>query len=330
MRAEVQPPAISNVSQSSIPSLLELPSLPELNVENTENKDQADMFAAKSRITEALFAASPGSVQMAGLENTRPWNVRLLEPYVRVEEYGDLKNTSIRINEREIISPDVISLEKLISPVDGKEYLLSATVFWNDLESGWTMTKDWLPEDPSADKYGEVNPDGSVSLFVFLDDDTEDIFERRTDKLGELSGVSMNFRGANGYKVREIIEEIAELCSLREPLQTGRWFWRRPNGIPDSDMKRLKNFVDGGLVRWHELSEWNGFPLIDGSGVTWNGVLLSLQLTAGKENSEHILKILEPLSQNSEFSFNTVEEGRILKITVTDNFVLNFASLWGF
>jgi hypothetical protein len=301
------------------------------------NKDQADMFSARSSIVERLSSLSPGSIQITGLEQTKPWNIRFVEPYVRVEEYADLKNTAIRINEREIISPDIILLERYTSPAEGNEYLFSATVFWRKADSERAIPKDWLPKDPSADRYVKGNPDGSASLFVFLNDDadTEEIVEMRTtqgaadDAFGELAAVSINFRDANSRKVKEIIREIAELCGLREPLQTGRWFWRRAGGIPDSDMKRLKGFIDGGLVRWHEISEWNGYPLVDGSAITWNGVLFSLQLIMGKEDSETLLKVLEPLFQNDGFSVDVKEEGRIVKILITDNFVFNFSSLWG-
>jgi hypothetical protein len=301
--------------------------------DNAEDKDRADMFSAKTSITERLSAVSPGTVQISGLENIKPWNTRVFEPYIRVEEYGNLKDASISINGREIVSPDFLVIERYTSPIEGTEYLLSAGVFWDRLQEEQKIPKYWLSEDVTAAKYAQGNPDGSVSLYVYLAEGSDDLLEMRTPPGapdGELLSVSMNFRGADASKIKEIIGEIGGLCGLREPVRTGRWVWRKPGGIFDSDMKRLKSFIDGGLVKWHTVSEWNGYPVIDGSAVTWNGVLFSLQLIAGKERSEEILRVLDPLSEAGGFSINVEDGGSVVKILVTDNFVFNFSLLWGF
>jgi hypothetical protein len=180
-------------------------------------------------------------------------------------------------------------------------------------------------------KYARGNPDGSISLFASLDDGSEDILEMRTaGSDGEILFVTMTFRAENAYKIKEIIGEIENLFGLKEPLRTGRWVWRKARGVPDSEMKRIKNYIDGGIVQWREISEWNGIPIIDGNVTLWNGLLLSLQLIVGKENSERALRILDPISKNDGFSLEIDDEERVTKILVTDQFILNFSSLWGF
>jgi hypothetical protein len=291
-----------------------------------------DMFSVKSDIAGRLSAVDLGILRISGLEKTKARNSRILDPYIRIEEYGDLKDTSIRIDGREIASPDLIVIEKYRSPSGGNEYSLSICVLWDNPAPERQTPEYWIPKnaDTETSKYARGNPDGSVSLFLYLAEDSENVLEMRTADSGELLSVSMTFRAKNAREIREITGEIGDLCGLKEPLRTGRWFWRKNGGIPDTEMKRLKSFIDGGLVQWREISEWNGFPVIDGHVGTWNGVLLSLKLVVGKENSEGVLKILEPISKNGGFSLEAVEEGRIVKILAADRFVLNFSSLWEF
>jgi hypothetical protein len=304
------------------------------SAKNISHQDRLNMFYVKSQIVERLSATDLGEIEISGIERAAIWDSKEIDPYIRVDEYGSLKDASIFVNEREIVSADLMIVEKYISPVDGNEYPLSVSVFWNRLTSEQKKPEYWFPvnsEDMGTGKYARGNPDGSISLFTYLNEGSEDILEMRTEGSdGDISFVAMTFGAGNAYKIKEIIGEIEDLCGLKDPLRTGRWFWRKSRGIPDSEMKRIKNYIDGGIVQWREISEWNGIPIIDGNVTLWNGVLLSLQLIVGKGNSERALRILDPISKNDGFSLEIEDEERVTRILVTDQFILNFSSLWGF
>jgi hypothetical protein len=190
----------------------------------------------------------------------------------------------------------------------------------------------WL-EDAEKPALTRGNPDGTVSLIVPFGE-TGSVFKLQMSALQSedisVTGVEMLFQSKNLPDVKKIAGKIRSLCGLKEPIETGEWRWRSPDGIP-SDKKIIKSVIDGGIVKWYGFSDWNGSPVVDGRAIAWNGIVSSAELVvAGKENSAHILETLSPLPLDDGFSLNVEESSAdILKISVVDRFLINFSSLWG-
>jgi hypothetical protein len=302
------------------------------------DSSREDLFASRLQILEELSKISfADDILVSGLDaNGRR---EISEPFVRFDRFDKtaLESLDIYVNGYRLVSPDSVVVEKFLSPAGGKtEYTLSLTALWeNENLAPEQRHLEYWSEGIAGPALTRGNPDGTVSLTI-ASENTGSILElQAVPQSGDVSvsvtGAKMLFQSGNLPDIKKISGKIRSLCGMKKAIETGEWKWRSPDGTP-SNKKTIESVIDGGIVKWYGFSDWNGSPLIDGSAVAWNGILSSAQfVAAGKENSKHVLESLSVLPLDDGFSLDVedLQSSDIVKISVTDRFVINFSSLWG-
>jgi hypothetical protein len=281
-----------------------------------ENPNENLLFSAKAQIFEELSEISfADDIRVTGLD--AKGQSELPEPFIRIDRFEKtaLESLDISVNGRRIVSPDSVVAEKFLPPAAGApepEHTLSFTAFWRNenLTPEQKSLKYWH-EGAEKLTLARGNPDGTVSLTV-PSEETNSVLELQANlQSGDVSvtEAKMLFQSRNLSDIKKIAGKIRLLCGLKKPIETGEWKWRNPDGIP-SEKKSIKSAINGGIVKWYGLSDWNGVPVIDGSAVTWNGIVSSVKLVvAGKENLKRVLETLSALPLDDGFSLNIEKEG---------------------
>ena len=181
------------------------------------------------------------------------------------------------------------------------------------------------------------NPDGTISLFFKPDmEGISSVIEMSVENEEESSADTETilvqdvhlFAGRQQNPYAEITEYIGELCNLHAPIKMeNSVFWRTRTLIPAA---WVKDILDGGITKRYGLSSWGGAFILDGHVVMWNGVIVSLELIVYTEDKAKLLDSLpKEFSAQNGFIVSVSDDHGISRISVTDNFVLNFSSLWG-
>lgn len=324
---------ISENSKSLLPSEIKT----SMNMEDKQT-EELDVFSAKSDFLERLSKITPEIIEITGLKSdAAKSHAKFSEPFILSEKFGktELNNVAdISANGFPLTSADIIIIEKFISP-EKTEYPILVSASWENIPSTSQLSKMnypmWQQHQKDCASYIGSNPDGTISLFFVSSDDSSPSLELRGEVISadiSITNAQITFMSSSIAEIKGVINELCNFCGLKEPIETGDWVWRRATVIP----WMIKDTIDGGLVKRHVLVPKNK-GVINCSAVTWNNVLISIELIVLKEEAKSILETFKDLSENTDekfsgFSVKLEELEHATKITITDEFVLNFSTLW--
>lgn len=304
----------------------------EKNVREVKAKE---LLEAKLDIQERV-AKIPliGGIEIAQAKNSLEWRTKskifTSAPFVVTEEWSP--EAHVKINDYEVPKPNLCVVEKFVTPGRG-EIVLRVNAKWNLVGEKQTLEKWSKSLQLEFPLFIRGNPDGTITFFFHpqirdIKNSVIEICGEPTEVPDEIivRDISLTVRDESNFY--EVVDDIIDLCDLEQPIKVGNVLWRGQTAIPST---WIKDIIDAGITKRYSLSEWNGDFIFDGSALLWSGIIISAELIVHSSEKQKILDgFPKEISSENGFSLSvTNEKEGIVKITVTDTFMLNFSSLWG-